>query len=159
MILKRGLIPTQDDPENMRGRGGLRPDADTDAERRATQPGADPGVPQSQSGHRIHRPKQGRAVSVCAAGAGSARVPGARQEAAWEDSGLPEQGYRIEFAAADAVNPQVPPGRSGGTEGVPPAAISHSVHQSRCGAAGEIGWDAWLVERAGDGADPKARIR
>ena len=34
MILKRGLIPTQDDPENVRGRGGLRPDANTHAERR-----------------------------------------------------------------------------------------------------------------------------
>jgi hypothetical protein len=54
MILKPGLIPTQDDPENVRRRGGLRPGADTDAKRRTTQPGADSPVPARQPSDRIY---------------------------------------------------------------------------------------------------------
>src|ERR1019366_3984946 len=55
MILKQDLIPIQDDPENVKGQGVPRPDANTYAERRIADLGADPGVPQGQPDHRVPR--------------------------------------------------------------------------------------------------------
>src|SRR5208337_4294366 len=118
MILKPGLIPIQDDPENVRGRGLLRPDANTDAKRRGADPGTDPGVPARQSRDPIQRPEPGRAVPVCATGAGGARVHTARQEGAGSDSGLCEQGHGTEPAPGDAVDPPVPAERGGGSQTV-----------------------------------------
>src|SRR5258708_7763063 len=82
MILKRGLIPIQHDPENMRSQGVSRPDATTHAERRDADRSTNPRVPQRQPGDRIRGAEPGRTVPVGAASAGGKGVRGARQEAA-----------------------------------------------------------------------------
>ena len=159
MILKRELIPIQDDRENGGGGGGLRPDANTHAERRCTHPGTDPRVPQRQSIHRIHRPKPSRVVRICAAGVGRSGVRPAGQEAAGSGSGLPEQGHRAEPAADDATDSQIPPGGRGGSGSVPPAAFSGQIHQRRRGAMGGSGPRPRLAQRAGHRAPFQAGVR
>src|SRR5450759_1069843 len=100
MILKRDLIPMQDDPENGGGSTGeLRPNAGTYAERRDTESRSDQPVSGIGRRHRVCRTEPRREVHVCAAIADSARVCPARQEAAWGDSRLPAQNDRIEPAA------------------------------------------------------------
>src|ERR1019366_8075156 len=64
MILKQDLIPIQDDPENVKGQGVPRSDANTYAERRIADLGADPGVSQGQRDHRVPRPEPGRIVRL-----------------------------------------------------------------------------------------------
>src|SRR5260370_13721847 len=127
MILKPGLIPIQDDPENVRRRGVPRPDADTHAERRGTHPGTDASVPPRQSRDPIQRPEPSRAVRVCAALVGGSGVRQATQEAARSDSSVPEQGHRTELAADHPLDPPMAP--EWGGEG--PAVAAPTVYDPR----------------------------
>src|ERR1700682_2064764 len=151
MILKRGLIPTQDDPENVRGRGGLRPDANTHAERRGAHSGTDSRVPQRQSVDRVQRAESGRVVPLCATSAGGAGIRQAGQEAARDDSSLPEQSDGTELAANDALDPQIPRGGRGGSGGLSAAAISEQIHAPGRDAVGGGGWRARRAGRGGPG--------
>src|SRR5271165_2458276 len=117
MILKRELIPIQDDPENGGWLGSLRPGANTHAERRGPDEGTDSGVPERQRGNRIQRAKPRRALRLGAAGFGGARICRARQEAAGTDSSLHRQDDGTQPATSDAADPQV--SRRGVVEAAP----------------------------------------
>src|SRR5450759_1868218 len=80
MILKQDLIPIQDDPENVKGWGVPRPDANTYAERRSAERRADSRVPPGQRDHRVPRPEPGRIVRLGGAGPGGTGVCHAGQE-------------------------------------------------------------------------------
>src|SRR6202171_966462 len=158
MILKRGLIPTQDDPENVRGRGGLRPDANTHAERRGAHSGTDSRVPQRQSVDRVQLQESGRAVPVCAASAGGSTVRSTGQKATRSGARVPKQSDGTALAANDALDPQIPRGGRGGSGGLSAAAISEQIHAPGRDAVGGGGWRARLAERAGHGGDSPAGI-
>src|ERR1035441_5345568 len=92
MILKRDLIPMQDDTENGGGlTGELRPNARTYADRRDVESRSDQPVFGTGRHYRICRTEPRRKVRICAAIAGGARVCTARQEAARRHPRLPEQ--------------------------------------------------------------------
>src|ERR1039458_7548391 len=89
MILKRDLIPMQDDTENGGGlTGELRPNARTYADRREIESRSDLPVFETGRHHRICRTEPCRKVRVCAAITGRPRVCSTRQEAAWRDPRL-----------------------------------------------------------------------
>src|ERR1035437_6305004 len=68
MIVKRDLIPMQDDPENGGGlTGELRPNARTYAERRDIESRSDQPVFDTGRRHRVCRTEPRRKVRVCAA--------------------------------------------------------------------------------------------
>src|ERR1039457_4313233 len=74
MILKRDLIPMQDDTENGGGlTGELRPNARTHADRRDIESRSDQPVFETGRHHRICRAEPRRKVRVCAAVAGVAQ--------------------------------------------------------------------------------------
>src|SRR5579885_2342821 len=158
MILKPGLIPTQDDPENTRRRGSLRPDESVPAERRTSHAGADPRISQRQPSHRICGPEPSRAIRVCTAGAGGSGVRNRReQEAARDDSRLLEQGDRAELAATDAADSPVPAGRNGAGQAVPAASLSGQVPAPGCGVVGRGGSGSRLAQWASYGVYSQAR--
>src|ERR1035438_2824247 len=104
MILKRDLIPMQDDTENEGGlTGELRPNARTHADRRDIESRSDQPVFETGRHHRICRAEARRKVRVCAAITGRARVCTPRQEAARRHPRLPEQNDRIGRGADRAV--------------------------------------------------------
>src|ERR1035441_2437196 len=108
MILKRDLIPMQDDTENGGGlTGELRPNARTYADRRDVESRSDQPVFGTGRHYRICRTEPRRKVRICAAIAGGARVCTARQEAARRHPRLPEQNDRIEPAADRAADSDV----------------------------------------------------
>src|SRR5437764_8795365 len=119
MILKRDLIPTQDDPENVRRRGGLRPDANTHAERRSTDQKTARRVFEGQRRDRVPSPKPGRTVRLGPGSISRAGIRCAGQETAWSDSSLPEQNHRTQPAASDAMDPPIPAGGRGASGRVP----------------------------------------
>src|ERR1019366_7670028 len=151
------LIPIQDDPENVKGQGVPRPDANTYAERRIADLGADPGVPQGQRDHRVPRPEPGRIVRLGGTSLGGPGVCHAGKEAARNGSSLHRQGDRLEPTPDHAVDPQVPRRRSGGSGELPAAALPGEIQEAGGGAAGGSGPCAWLAERAGNGAHYAAR--
>src|ERR1700682_935456 len=99
MILKRGLIPIQGDPEKMRSEGAVRRVANTHGERRSANRTTDPGVPERQRGDRLRGADAGGAVPMGAGRAGGSRVRRARQKTAGSGASLPEQGNRTEPGA------------------------------------------------------------
>src|ERR1700692_4938459 len=128
MILKRSLIPAQDDRENGRWIGVLRPDANTHGERRKSDASTNSRVSEGQPDDRIGRSESGRLVRVGATGgcggrarhhgrdgAGSARVRDTGQDGAGSDTTVPEQINQPEPAANDAADPPVPAGGRGGS--------------------------------------------
>src|SRR5712691_9055356 len=160
MILKRGLIPTQDDPENGGiGIGVQRPDADTHAERRGPDRAADQGVFEGQRRDRVYRAKPGRGLQLDRANTGGPGIWQARQEAARSDPQLCEQGNRAESAADHAADPELRGDRKSGGQAVPAAPVSEQVYRAGCSSAGRGGWGAPALERAGDAAHSEARIR
>src|ERR1700689_4039234 len=108
MILKRGLIPIQGDPEKMRSQGDPRRVANTHGERRNANGSTDPGVPERQPGDCLRGAEPGGTVQVEGARAGGPGVCRARQEGEGCGSSLPEQGYGTEPAANDAADPAIP---------------------------------------------------
>src|ERR1035438_2294222 len=159
MILKRDLIPIQDDPEKMRSQGVWRPVANTHGERRNADRSTDPGVPQRQPGDRVRRAEPRGTVPVGAASAGGPGVRGARQEAAGYGSSLHEQSHGAEPAPDDAADPAIPGRGCGDRGGVPTPKLSEQVQQSRHRSTGGAGSRAPLAERAGDGAHSETGAR
>jgi hypothetical protein len=159
MILKRELIPIQDDRENVRERGGLRSDATTHAKRRSADPGTDPRVPRRQSCHRIQRPEPGRAVQICGTSFSGSGVCRARQEAAGDDPLVLKQSHRAQRAANDAVDSQVLPGGRDRGGSVSPEAFPGRIYGSRPCGVGQGGSRARLAQRAGHGTHTQAGIR
>jgi len=153
------LIPIQDDRENVRRRGALRPDANTHAERRCAHPGTDPRVPQRQSIDRIHGPEPSRTIRICATRIGRSGVRRAGQETAGSNPGLLEQGHRSEPAANSAVDPPIPPRGSGRGRGVSPATLPDQIHQPGRDVVGGSGSRPQLAQRAGYGAHFQAGVR
>ena len=131
LILKRNLIPIQDDPE--KGGGGvgvLQRDAHANAECRDAESGSDPGVPQAQPGDRVHRAKPGRGIRLGAADVGGPGVCPVRQETARQAPGLYPEGDGAQSAADCAAGWNVPGHRNPGTES--------EAKQEGCGNAGAV---------------------
>jgi hypothetical protein len=156
MILKRKLIPTQDDPENRSWLGFLRPVANTHAERRSADEGTDSGVPKRQPGNHIQRGKPRRTLPLGGAGFGGARICRARQEAARRDSSLHREDDRIEPAAGDPVDPPISDRGSSRSGPLPAPTLCGKVHQQRHRAASRGGLCTRLAERAGYATDTEA---
>src|SRR6266446_7399629 len=149
MILKRVLIPTQDDPENRRFEVDVRrPGANTHGERRGSDRAADQRVFEGQQRHRIYGPRPGRGLRMDGANAGGPGVQASKQEEAGSHPGLPEQGHGAEPAPDNAADPELREDRDGGSQVIPAAAISEQVHRARYRAAGRSGSGAPALERA-----------
>lgn len=137
MILKRGLFPTQDDPENGRlGVGVQQPDANAHAERRGSEPTADQRISEGQRRYPVFGAKSSRDLCLDRAVAGSSVIHPAGQEAAGSDPALPEEGNGAEPAADHAADSEPRENRQSGGQGVPAAAVSKQVHRARHRAAG-----------------------
>src|SRR5205807_3991957 len=109
MILKRSLIPMQDDTENGGGRVGmLRPDAATNAAYRNIESRSNQRVFETQRRHRVCGPKPERDLRLGARCAGGPGVRPASQEGTGCDSRVPERDDRTERATNGAADSEVP---------------------------------------------------
>src|SRR5579864_6221208 len=107
----------QDEHENGRGEiGMLRPDANTYAECRESEPGADPGVSSVQPGHGVRRDAEKRGVHLGGRGSGGPRVCGTKQKGTGLDPWLYREDNRTERVANDTAGEGVCGQRKGGNE-------------------------------------------
>src|ERR1035437_2401904 len=160
MILKRDLIPIQDDPENGRCRVGMpRGNAHQNAECRESNAVADRRVFEGQRRDGIRWRKPCRNVRLGAADARPSGIRPSGEEAARSDPRLPEQSDGAEPGADHATDPGVSRDRSGRGKSIPPAELCDQVQEGGYCAAGGSGSRARTAERARHATDSETRAR
>jgi hypothetical protein len=160
MILKRDLIPIQDDPENGRDRvGALQGNVHTNAECRGSFTEPDRRVFEGQRRDRLQWSEPGGGVRMDPTNSDRTRVRASAQEGTGCDPGLPEQGDWAQSGADHAFNSVVPTARPNRDYALSAASVCDQVHAGGCRSAGGRGPGARAHERAGYAAGSEARVR
>src|SRR5579871_5621335 len=126
---------------------------------KSKQPGADSGVSGRECARPVCRARTRRSVRLGGEHPGSARVRQTRESREGTGAALHGADDRPEPGAAHASDHLLPHDGAGQSSCVSADEVRHPLHGSRCGPTGLCRQGSWEPERAGDTANPGARVR
>ena len=113
---------------------------------------------EGERGNRIQRAKPHGGLCLGRKNAGRPGIPAAAQETAGRNTGVLEQGRRVELGADYQTDSSACSDRESRSEDLSAAAVHREIHARRHSATGAGGPRARAVERAGYAMHPKARV-